>query len=88
MGHCITVDPEDSTVIHVRHLKHGVYPWITGTSFTEDDLTHPPIGIQLMRNLLCCLNNHKVASLDAQKRWLLGPFNWADRWGDVVNAHQ
>jgi hypothetical protein len=73
MGHLIAIDPRDVSVIDVGDLKHGVYSWISGSPFAKDHLTHPPIVIQWMSNLLCCLNDHPITSLDAEKRWSFLP---------------
>ena len=83
----IPVDPRDATVIDVGDLEHCVDPWITGTAFAENNLAHPPVDIYLVSNLLRCLNNHKVTSLDAQKRRRLDPLEWTDRLGEMINAH-
>ena len=87
MGHPIAIDPRDASVIHVGDLKHGVHSWISGSSFTEDDLTHPPIVIQSVCDLLLCLDDDPIASLDAQEYWWTLAFEWTDRCGCMINAH-
>ena len=60
----IRIHPKDAAVIHVGDLKHRVHPWISRSSFTEDDLPHPPIVIMLLWNLPFCLDDHPVTSSD------------------------
>ncbi len=79
MGHSIPVDPEDSTVIHVGDLEPAVDPWITSSSFTEDHLSHPPLIVELLCNLLCHLDDHVITRSDTEECWRLGPFEWTDR---------
>ena len=87
MRDLITVDPEDSTVIDVRHLKHCVHSWITETSLAENNLSHPPLIIELLCNLLLSLDDHPIASLNAEEcRWL-GSSQWADGFGQMINAY-
>ena len=69
MGYLIAIHPRDVSVIDVGDLKQRVYSWIMSATFAEDHLTHPPIVIQWMSSLLCCLNDHPITSLDAEKRW-------------------
>ena len=87
MGHSIPVDPEDSPVIDVGDLKHCVDPWITGTAFAEDHLSHPPVVVELLCNLLLSLNDHPIASLDAEKRGSFRSIQWTDSRGYVINTH-
>jgi hypothetical protein len=85
--HCISVYPCDATVIDVGDLKHRVHSWITGTSLAENNLSHPPLIIELLCNLLLSLDDHPIASLNAEEcRWV-GSSLWADGFGQMINAH-
>ena len=84
----IPVDPRSAPVIHVWHLEHRVHSWISGSSFTEDDLSHPPVVIELLCTLLCCLDDHPVTSFNAEESWRAYPFEWTDSCCFVFNAHQ
>ena len=75
-------------MIDIGHLKQCVDLWITGTSFTEDNLPHAPIVIHLVRDLLLCLDDHEVTRFDAQQCWWTCPNERADSWGEMINAHQ
>ena len=86
MRHLIPVDPSDTPVIHVGYLEHRVHPWIPGTSLTEHHLTHPPLIVELLCDLLG-LDDHPVARFDAKEHWWLGPLQWADRPRKMINAH-
>ena len=74
MCNCIPVDPRDAPVIDVGHLKHCVHSWISGTSLTENNLSHPPAVVVLLCNLLLSLDDHPVASLHAEEGRRLDPF--------------
>ena len=43
MRHQIGTDPADRAVIHIRHLKQGGDPRITGTAIPMEDISHPTI---------------------------------------------
>ena len=78
MCHLVSVNPRDIAVIHVGDLEHRVDPWISCTSFTEKNLTHPPALFEQLGNLLFSLDDHPIASLNAEDcRWL-GSCHWAD----------
>jgi hypothetical protein len=39
----ISIDPVDSPVIDIGELEHRVHPGVSGSSLTEDNLSHPPV---------------------------------------------
>ncbi len=78
MGHLVAIDPRDVTVIDVGDLEHCVDPWVTGTSFAEDNLTHPPSVIERLCNPLSCLDDHKITRLNAEESRRKDSFEWTD----------
>ncbi len=87
MGHLIPVDPGDVTVIDVGDLEHRVDLRISCAPFAEDHLSHPPVVVEPMCNLLCCLDDDVITWLDAEKCWWPGPFERGDSRRQMVNAH-
>jgi hypothetical protein len=55
--------------------------------FTENNLHRLTAFVERLCNLLCPLDDHEVTSFNAPKGGRLGPFKWADRWGEMINAH-
>ena len=88
MGHLIAIDPRDVSVIDVGDLEHAVSSWITSAAFAEDDLTHPPSVIECLCDLLCCLDDHKITRLNAEKSRRTHALQWTNSCGCMINAHQ
>jgi len=88
MRDLITIDPMDNTIIDVGDLEHCVHHRVPSSPFTEHHLSHPPIAINLSRNQLLRLHNHKVARTNAQECGSILARKRTPALKRVVDAHQ
>ena len=63
----VGIDPSDSAVIHIGNLEEAVHLWVSSTSLTEDDLSHPPRGVVWLGRVHLFVHDDEVTRRDRQE---------------------